>query len=311
MGSPPPTSACFRRNTFLALHTQNQERLKEMLADLHAKAQEGVAPAGAADEETKLALFYNAAMDEEAVEAAGVAPLAPVLELCAAAKDKDKRVASLAKLYAHYGVTSFFTVGADPDAKNSDHCIAQLAQGGLGLLDRDYYFDEDKADKRELYAKHIAKVLQLVVPGAYTEESATAAATAVYELELKLAGSHMTKTEKRDPEKTYNKMTLDAVMELNGGTFDIKEWFDGIGKAAADVGEVNVCNLEAVKAATSEAATVDPETLEHYLRWRVAKAWSSYLPKAVRTHLHLSLLSIVHKRFPSDRRNRSTDVVVC
>lgn len=57
--------------------------------------------------------------------------------------------------------------------------------------------------------------------------------------------------------------------------------FDAIGKAAADVGEVNVCNVEALKAATSEISTVDPETLEHYLRWRTAKAWSSYLPKAV------------------------------
>ena len=285
------------RNTFLALHTQNQERLKEMLAELQAKAQEGVAPGGAADEETKLALFYNAAMDEDAVEAAGIAPLAPALELCSAAKEPGKRVASLAQLYAQYGVTSFFAVGADPDAKNSGHCIAQLAQGGLGLLDRDYYFDDDKADKRELYAKHIAKVLQLVVPEAYTEESAATAAAAVYELELKLAGSHMTKTEKRDPEKTYNKMSLDAVMEMSGGAFDIKAWFDGIGKPAADVGQVNVSNVEAVKAATLEIATVDPETLEHYLRWRTAKAWSSYLPKAVRVSHPFSTIIFVRDRY--------------
>jgi putative endopeptidase len=267
-------------NTFLALHTQNQERLKEMLAELQAKAQEGTAPAGPADEETKLALFYRAAMDEEAVEAAGIAPLAPVLELCAAAKEPEKRVASLAQLYSQYGVSSFFAVGADPDAKNSDHCIAQLAQGGLGLLDRDYYFDEDKADKRVLYAKHVATVLQLLVPDAYTDESAATAAAAVFELELKLAGSHMTKTEKRDPEKTYNRMSLDAVMELSGGVFDLKSWFDATGKPAGEVGEVNVCNVEAVTAATAEIVAVDPETLEHYLRWRTAKAWSSYLPKA-------------------------------
>ena len=36
-------------NTFLALHTQNQERLKVMLAELQAKAEEGAAPAGPAD----------------------------------------------------------------------------------------------------------------------------------------------------------------------------------------------------------------------------------------------------------------------
>ena len=51
-------------------------------------------------------------------------------------------MAALGRLYAEYGVNSFFSVGADPDAKNSDLCIAQIAQGGLGLLDRDYYLDE-------------------------------------------------------------------------------------------------------------------------------------------------------------------------
>ena len=99
---------------------------------------------------------------------------------------------------------------------------------------RDYYFDEDKAEKRELYKVHVAKMLQLVVPGAYTEESATAAAAAVYELELSLATSHMTKTEKRDPEATYNKMSLSALVELGGeGGFDFSAWFDSIGKPAA------------------------------------------------------------------------------
>ena len=93
-------------NTFLALHTQNQERLKEMLAELQQKADALVgdadaaaaAAAGEADEEAKLALFYAAAMDEEAVEAAGVAPLAPLLELCTAAKDPAQRVTALGRL---------------------------------------------------------------------------------------------------------------------------------------------------------------------------------------------------------------------
>ena len=31
-----------------------------------------------------------------------------------------------------------------PDKKNSSHSIAALAQGGLGLPDRDYYLSEEK-----------------------------------------------------------------------------------------------------------------------------------------------------------------------
>jgi predicted metalloendopeptidase len=271
-------------NTFLALHTQNQERLKAMLAELQQKAAEVATAGGAAadDEATKLALFYAAAMDEDAVEAAGTTPMVPLLKLCTAAKDPAQRVAALGQLYSEFGVSAFFNVGADPDAKNSDHCIAQVAQGGLGLLDRDYYFDEDKADKRELYKAHVAKVLQLIVPEAYAEDgSAAVAAEAVYALELALATSHMTKTEKRDPEATYNKMSLGALVELGGeGGFEFSAWFDAIGKPTATVGDVNVCNVEAVKAVGALIPTVEPATLEHYLRWHTAKAWSSHLPKA-------------------------------
>jgi putative endopeptidase len=275
-------------NTFLALHTQNQERLKQMLTELQQKAADTPAAVAAEDEESKLALFYSAAMDEEGIEAAGLSPLAPVLELCRAAKEPGaQRVASLGRLYAEFGVTSFFSVGAEPDAKNSSHSIAQLAQGGLGLPDRDYYFDDDKAEKRELYQLHIAKVLGLLLPAVYTEAAAAAAAKAVYELELELAGSHMTKTENRDPQATYNKMDLGALSELAGvehggeaGPFDFGAWFDAIGKPAVEVGEVNVQNVKAVRTAASMMASVEPEILEHYLRWRTAKAWSGFLPKA-------------------------------
>ena len=46
----------------------------------------------------------------------------------------------------------------------------------------------DKAEKRELYQVHVAKVLRLLAPEAYpTDDSATAAAGAVFELELTLA----------------------------------------------------------------------------------------------------------------------------
>lgn len=105
--------------------------------------------------------------------------------------------------------------------------------------------------------KHIAKVLQLVVPDGYTEESATAAATTVYELELKLAGSHMTKTEKRDPEKVYNKMSLDAVTELSGGTFDIKGWLASLSRSLC----LSLCHSLAVS--LSSLSRLSSRSLAH------------------------------------------------
>ena len=76
-------------------------------------------------------------------------------------------------------------------------------QGGLGLPDRDYYFDEDKEAKRALYASHVARVLGLM---GESEEEAKRGAEAVLRLETALAAAHLTRTERRDPETTYNRM---------------------------------------------------------------------------------------------------------
>ena len=48
------------------------------------------------------------------------------------------------------------------DKKDASHTIGTLYQGGLGLLDKDYYFDEDKADKRAEYVLYIQRVFSLL-----------------------------------------------------------------------------------------------------------------------------------------------------
>ena len=87
-----------------------------------------------------------------------------------------------------------------------------LYQGGLGLLDKDYYVDEDKADKREAYVQYIGRVFALLgaagVTEYTTEEAQKKAANQVLELETALADAHLTRTACRDPELTYNKRTL-------------------------------------------------------------------------------------------------------
>ena len=67
-------------------------------------------------------------------------------------------------------------------------------------------------------------------------------------------------------------MDLAACAELGSG-FDFAAWFDAIGKPAAGVGDVNVNSVEGVKCAAQLILEVEPDTLEHYLRWRAAKAW--------------------------------------
>ena len=68
----------------------------------------------------------------------------------------DDKTAAVAKLQAEYGVNAFFAIDEGPDEKDSTWTLLQVYQGGLGLPDRDYYFDEDKAEKRALYQAQLS-----------------------------------------------------------------------------------------------------------------------------------------------------------
>jgi putative endopeptidase len=271
-------------NTFLELHTQNQERLKNMLAELSSGGEE-TKQNSLTGEALQVATYYKAACDENSIEQHGhKEPLAPVMEMCTqlATAAPAERAYLLGQFHATFGLSFFFGIGASPDNKNADMCIAQLAQSGLGLPDRDYYFDEDKAEKRTLYKAHIANMLKLLDPDIYNDEaSATAAADQIYALELDIAASHMTKTERRDPLATYNKMSLSELSTLCGNVFDFGRFFVALGKESVEaVGDVNVRNVEAIKKIANIVASTSAEALTHYLKWHAVSKLASYLPKA-------------------------------
>lgn len=269
-------------NTFTALHVKSQEDLKNLLLGLAQK--ELLTP-----DETKVKAFYDAAMDEATIDAKGVAPIQPLLDLCVIATDarKNQDAKGLAEAIgifeSQFGLSRFFCIGASPDNKNSEHSICQISQGGIGLPDRDYYFDDDKADKREAYKTHVAKMLTLLVDPSADEatEEATASAIAVFDLELALAEKHMTKTENRDPHATYNKMTVATLTETCKGAFDFESYFRGsTGKSVEELGDINVRNVAAIECMAEVISTVDSNVLSDYLRWGAIKSCAPYMSKA-------------------------------
>ena len=180
--------------------------------------------------------------------------------------------------------------GASPDNKQSELSICQVAQGGLGLPDRDYYFDEDKETKRTAYKLHIAKMLSLLNDPTSTttndnddevDERFTSMANSIYELESKLAQAHMTKTENRDPEATYNKMTIEEFTKSCNSVFHFSAFFtSATNKTVQELGDINVRNTKALHCVAECIAQVDAETLKNYLRWRSIRSCANYLPKA-------------------------------
>lgn len=122
-------------NTFIVLRDLNLDRLKVILDEL---AESSLL---LSEEETKLADFFNTFMDEQLIESQKLDLLQPLLSTCS---DESLTVTEkIAKLHMH-GVNVFFSIHSTPDKADSQHSLCSLYQSGLGLPDRDYYFDEDK-----------------------------------------------------------------------------------------------------------------------------------------------------------------------
>ena len=264
-------------NSFMELRLKSQEDCKAILEELQQKLENGE---DVSEEERKVASYYGAGMDEEAIEAAGIKPLTPVLEFCkrisVAAYMKEKAYL-LGELARKYSIRPFFAIGSGPDKKNSAWSTAQLYQGGIALPDRDYYFDEDKESQREEYKKFMGSLLAMLDGDSNDMNELV---EKIYKLEESLAKAHMTKTENRDPETTYNKMSVQQLTEMCEDKFDFASYLQGAsGKSAEDLGDVNVRNVKAIQCAASIASEVDDGTLEGYLRWKIVCSCAPYMGK--------------------------------
>jgi putative endopeptidase len=271
-------------NSFMELRLKSQEDCKAILEELQGKLENGN-EGEISEEEKKVAAFYGAGMDEDAIETVGIEPLTPVLNLCkkiSSAADKQDRAFLLGNLARRYSIRPFFAIGSGPDKKNSAWSTAQVYQGGIALPDRDYYFDEDKANQRDEYKKFMGSLLAMLqdAGGGNFTQDLNELVDAIYKLEESLAEAHMTKTENRDPETTYNKMSIKDLNELCDGKFDFGSYFKGAtGKSEEELGDVNVRNVKAIQCAAFLIDEVNTNTFEGYLRWKTVCSYAPYLGK--------------------------------
>lgn len=291
-------------NTFTLLRDLNFDRLKDLLHDLQSNSSL-LAESG----EKKLNDFFSSFMDEEEIERRGIEPLIPALSMAANANVDPTTV--IANLQSQFGISTLFRIYSSPDKKNSEHTLAVIWQGGLGLPDRDYYFDADKEEKRQAYIDMIENFFLLlgengVAPyncADVNERIAMSkmAANQVFNFEKELAESHLTRTLCRDAQLTYNKMSIAALQELvtpplswasylargvNDGTkrscFDWSRYWEIVGKPVSQLGDVNVACVDAIKKAS--VLCFSP-ALPHYLAFHIVLKNAKHLPRSF-TDLH-------------------------
>ena len=179
------------------------EQLYSSLRAINEKAAATSNPAGS--DLQKIADFWSTAMDTGHADALGVHPLDGEL----ARIDQIKTTADAidaAFALAPIGIDSFFSGNVSQDEKNSSAMAIHLGQGGLGLPDRDYYFNRERgvASVREEYVGHIARTLQLLGRGA---SEAQAQARAILKFETGLAKASKKLEDLNDPDKNYYPLT--------------------------------------------------------------------------------------------------------
>jgi len=170
----------------------------------HALVQQAAASqAKAGSVEAKIGDIWKTGNDEAKIEAAGLAPLQPQLDKITALNDTAAITRYLRDSQAE-GKGVLFSLFANADYKDSANVIAYVGQGGLGLPEKGYYFDDAQAKIRDAYVAYIAQVLTL---SGLDAAQAAEQAKAVMAFETRLAKASMSRIEMRDPAKRYNPLS--------------------------------------------------------------------------------------------------------
>ena len=227
-----------------------------------------------APEAEKVRDFYASGMDEKTIEASRTKPLDDEFNAIAAISDRSALLKEIAHLHS-LGIDVLFNFGSHPDSKDSTHEIAQAAQGGLGLPDRDYYTKTDEASKklRDQYVDHVAKMLTLLGDPA---SKAQDEAKRILALETKLAQASRTRVQLRDPQKNYNKMPVQQLQKLTPD-WNWNDYFNAINLLAPQ--DVNVHQPEFFKTTDQVFKETPLDDFKPYLRWHLIDATAPDLSK--------------------------------
>jgi putative endopeptidase len=195
----PPDQATW--SVYGKLQEDNLRFLGEVLAAAAAVPGPGRDPTTA-----QIGDFYASCMDEAAIARAGAAPLRKDLEAIAAVRSLDDLAAVVARLQLATDTSVLFEVSSNQDFKDSSQVIATIAQGGLGLPDREYYLAADprSVEIRARYLTYVGSMLRRL-----GEEPAAADADArqVLDLETRLARASISRVEERTPENVYHRLS--------------------------------------------------------------------------------------------------------
>jgi putative endopeptidase len=241
--------------------------------------------------EQKIGDFYASGMDTVAINKQGVKPLAPYFRKIDAIADAKDVVNTICYLQAQ-GIRSGFGFYVGQDDKISSKYAVMFAQGGLGLGNRDYYFntDAEAVNIRAEYLKHLTAMLKL--------GNITGSANDIMKLETELAKNSRKLEALRDPVQNYNKMGVAAFKAMVPNA----DWDAGLKELnVSKADSVIVGQPEFYAGLNSMLKSYPVEQWRAYLKWQTINNLANYLGKDVEQqdfHFYSTVMGGVSEQKP-------------
>ena len=273
MKKNPLPAAYSRFGSFDRLGEDNNKRingiLKELLENTYTKG----------TTEQKLSDLYKLAMDSVRREKEGIQPVMAKLKALESAKTMNQLFAIQLEM-AKYGNTEFYGAGMGADEKNATQNILNVTQGGLTLGMKDYYLEKDAATTkiREEYKKHIVRMFQVY---GFSKSAATKKMKNIFALEYALAQISKSRTELRDPQANYNKMTLREFSEKYPN-LKLEQVMNAQGLKSEFMQELIVGQPAFMEGANKIVAAMKPATYRDVMEWSVILSSTGYMNDQVR-----------------------------
>ena len=243
--------------SFADLREEVQDQMQNLIKD---------APAGA-----KFGALYASFMNEQAIEQRGLKPLVADLAKLRAIQTKAAFARYMGTTEGSFGA-GVVGIGVIPDTANPTMNVLYVGQAGLGMPNRDYYFDAQFAAQRAAYKAYMVRTLKRL------GHADPKAANAVYALEEAIAKASWKSDESRDIQKINNGYSSAQLAAYAPG-LDWKAFFAGAG--IADQARMIVAENTAVKKIAAIYARTPLATLKLWEEFQIADQASPYLGKAM------------------------------
>ena len=239
----------------------------------------------AGSNEGKIANYYNAFLNTDAIDKAGLAPAKADLDAIGRIADRKQLSSAIGGTLradtdplntTNFQTENLFGIFVTQGLDTPGETLPYLMQGGIGLPEREYYLggDAKMADLRNKYRAYIANVMKLA-----GNRDPQGAANRILDLETKIARAHATREESEDFAKGAAVWTR-AELEQKAPGIDWAVLLD-----AAGLGGAQKFQAYHAGAVPKLAALVGSEPLDAWKDWlafHTLNQQASVLPKPFR-----------------------------